>query len=149
MNSSIVWNFSKGAVRDEQIESIEKYFCVKLPQDYIECASKNDASYPSPDRFSVNGKIEVFNNLISLNTDMETNIISVYENVKDKIEDNIIPFGDDPFGNLLCFDYRNGDNPTIVFWEHERAAQDKEAALLFASKSFTELLGMLKEASDE
>ncbi|WP_236340155.1 SMI1/KNR4 family protein [Paenibacillus plantiphilus] len=60
----------------------------------------------------------------------------------------------DPAGNYICFDYRNGENPKIIFWEHEQAVahediSDKdfkngkllemqEQAIFFVANSFSE-----------
>ena len=33
----------------------------------------------------------------------------------------VIPFGAVGNGDMVCFDYRNSSDPTIVLWKHERA----------------------------
>lgn len=50
----------------------------------------------------------------------------------------LIPFAKDPFGNLLCFDYRyNEKSPKIVFYDCE------ETTITTVCDSFTELLERL------
>lgn len=67
---------------------------------------------------------------------------------KDRLIEKVIPFAEDPFGNLLCFDYRNDDQPIIVFWEHEKAFNDKESATIYLCDTFTKLMLMLHEPQE-
>lgn len=145
MANQIKWNFVKNDIGYEIVNSIEEVFTIQFPIDYIECVISNNGGYPKPDRFTIKENEEVFNNLINLNLQTEYNIIETYNNVKDRLVEKVIPFADDPFGNLICFDYRKGNVPTIVFWEHEKAYKDKENAIKYVCDSFTDLLNMLHE----
>ncbi|MCY8426886.1 SMI1/KNR4 family protein [Bacillus vallismortis] len=58
----------------------------------------------------------------------------------------IVPFACDPFGNEICFDYRqNKDNPSGVFWDHEIAYKYSDGALSHICDSFTELVDKFYE----
>ncbi len=63
--------------------------------------------------------------------------------------DKVIPFAEDPFANMLCFDYRKNDQPKVVFWNHEKACDDKESAISYVCSTFTELMSMLHEDEEE
>ena len=60
----------------------------------------------------------------------------------------VYPFARDPFGNLLCFDYRNStESPTVVFWDHEE--ENIKEAIYPVCSTFTELLASLRDFEEE
>lgn len=65
-----------------------------------------------------------------------------------RLIEKVIPFAEDLFGNMICFDYRNNSQPLIVFWEHEKAFSDKESAITHICNNFAELLNMLYETQE-
>lgn len=148
MINNIRWICENDNIDMETILNAENIFGVKFPQDYIEIIMKNDGGYPKPNRFDLNGNEEVFNNLLSFDEEDCSNMVDTYNDVKDRLVEKVIPFAEDPFGNLICFDYRNNDQPTVVFWEHEKAFNDKESAMTYLCDSFTELLLMLHDSKE-
>ena len=122
------------------IESVEHRLQITLPEDYKQFVLKYDGGYPNPNHFKVDGKVEIFNNLISLDEKEYDNIYEILEDLQDRIGDQLIPFAEDGFGNLLCFDY--SANKNIVFWDHEKNYGDfKELPLVCFS--FSNLIGNL------
>ena len=120
------------------IESVEHRLQITLPEDYKQFVLKYDGGYPN--HFKVDGKVEIFNNLISLDEKEYDNIYEILEDLQDRIGDQLIPFAEDGFGNLLCFDY--SANKNIVFWDHEKNYDDfKEST--FVCFSFSNLIGNL------
>ena len=120
------------------IESVEHRLQITLPEDYKQFVLKYDGGYPN--HFKVDGKVEIFNNLISLDEKEYDNIYEILEDLQDRIGDQLIPFAEDGFGNLLCFDYSADKN--IVFWDHEKNYDDfKEST--FVCFSFSNLIGNL------
>lgn len=148
MNIEIEWINKNKELSDTEIKYVEDILCIKFPDDYISCIKNNDGAYPVPDTFNIQDSEETLNNLLSLHKYKENFLLQVYENVKDRMIDEIIPFARDPFGNLLCFDYRNNDQPTVVFWEHEKAFNNKKNAISFICNTFSELLNMLHESEE-
>lgn len=142
MNRDIEWLFSHEPVSEHEIASIESLLNIKFPRDYIECAKNNHGGNPSLQIYDFDGHQEsVFNSLLSLNPGESNYILDVYNNVKDRLVNDIYPFADDPFGNLICFDYRNNDGiSTVVFWDHELSHENFEKAIIPICKTFTELL---------
>ncbi|MFL0442332.1 SMI1/KNR4 family protein [Bacillus subtilis] len=52
---------------------------------------------------------------------------------------------DDVFGNEICFDFRKGlSSPSILFWDHEIAYEDKESSISYVCDTFTELMNKLE-----
>lgn len=122
------------------IESVEHRLQITLPEDYKQFVLKYDGGYPSPNHFKVDGKVEIFNNLISLDENEYDNIYEILEDLQDRLSDQLIPFAEDGFGNLLCFDYSADKN--IVFWDHEKNYDDfKEST--FVCSSFSSLIEKL------
>lgn len=111
------WLNYKGSSIDI-IESVEHRLQITLPEDYKQFVLKYDGGYPNPNHFKVDGKVEIFNNLISLDENEYNNIYEILEDLQERIGDQLIPFAENGFGNLLCFDY--SANKNIVFWDHEK-----------------------------
>ena len=66
--NNITWSFmSKTPITDEEIQKVEQYFNIKLPNDFAECVKKYDGGYPHPKVFDVPGQDEnVFSDLLTL-----------------------------------------------------------------------------------
>ena len=148
MTKNLRWICENESVETTTISKVEDIFGIEFPRDYVECIIKNNGGYPKPNRFNLNGNEEVFNNFLSFDEEDSSNIINAYNDVKDRLIEKVIPFAEDPFGNLLCFDYRNNEQPTIVFWEHEKAYNNKENAFSYICNTFSELLNMLHESEE-
>ena len=130
------WLNYKGSSIDI-IESVEHRLQITLPEDYKQFVLKYDGGYPHPNHFTLDGNVEIFNNLLSLDENECGNIYEVLEDLQDRIGDQLIPFAEDGFGNLLCFDY--SADKTIVFWDHEKNYDDfKEST--FVCSSFSSLI---------
>ena len=148
MGNNLRWICENEKVEIETIMNLEATLGVKFPRDYVEVVMQNDGAYPKPNRFDLNGNEEVFNNLLSFSKDDSCYIVDTYNYAKDRLIDKIVPFAEDPFGNLICFDFRNISQPCIVFWEHEKAFSDKNSAIVYLCDSFTELLQMLHQTEE-
>lgn len=144
MQESIGWEDVDVPVGPDDIGKVEAVWNVKLPRDLVECIMVNNGGRPTQDVFDVEGEPRVFNRLSRFNEDSRLYVLRSYEGMRDRLVDWVFPFAYDPAGNFLCLDYReNRVKPCIVFWDHEVAFEDPEAALTYAASSFTELLGML------
>lgn len=148
--NNIKWiGLKEKEITDEHVQQVEKYLGIKFPNDFINCIKKYDGGYPLPHTFNIQGQgADVFNKLLTFDLESKHSILQVYEDVKDRLINKIYPFARDPFGNLLCFDYRNDpQSPTVVFWDHEE--EEVEEAIFPVCSSFTELLDSLYEFEDE
>ncbi|MBL1227057.1 SMI1/KNR4 family protein [Enterococcus sp. BWR-S5] len=150
MSNKLTWKYSKGMVTDQEISKVENQLKIKFPKDYIEVVESNDGAYPSLHAFSMNSQEEMLNNLLSFSEAPYINILTTFENMSDRLVDGIIPFGEDAGGNLICFDYRSSEVPTVVFWDHEIAGGGElEKAITSICNNFTEFLNMLHEFVEE
>ncbi|WP_162257242.1 SMI1/KNR4 family protein [Paenibacillus sp. Soil724D2] len=144
--NGIQWILAKEELSREDVVRVEKQLNISFPRDYVECVLHNNGGQPIPDIFDFEGhKGSVMNALIHLNSEEDMHVIDVYEKIKDRLPQSIYPFADDPFGNYLCFDYRYGNSPVIVYWDHEKSQQDKNTAISFVCGSFSEMLGKLHD----
>ena len=119
----------------------------KYPDDFKSVALKFNGATPKCNTFDTKEtEGRVFNYLISLNKnkeEMEEIIWDYFGDsaswVFDGLDWRYIPFADDPFGDLICFD-RTNDH--IVFWNHETNEVEE------AADSFIEFVDSLYEDED-
>jgi hypothetical protein len=133
------WLFKDPPVEEEKITEIEKLYGVILPYDYKECIKENNGGFPEPNIFDCDDESieKVFNNLISF-TDENVNIRMFQEFSSGS---SLFPFAKDPFGNLICFDYReSNESPKVVFLNFEESG---ETSITLICDSFTMLLDRL------
>lgn len=142
----VTWKYGNSDITIHDIKSVENKLKYKFPKEFIEISLKNDGGYPCPDTFFVNSEDDVFNNLLSFKKDDTNNLLDIYIEISDRIgRKDIIPFGEDPFGNFLCFDYReNNDMPKIVFYDHELEKDN----IISVSESFNIFLDSLIKSDD-
>ncbi|KMQ59757.1 hypothetical protein ACM40_16705 [Chryseobacterium sp. BLS98] len=150
------WLYKKELKDTNSIQKVEEILGIKFPSDYINVVLENNAATPSPNTIDTNRQVgKAFGELLNFNLDSEENIISLYQELKNKIPEKVYPITMDPGGNFLCYDFRsNENNPTIVRWDHEQKfiVEDKEIIiedhekesdyynLDFVANSFTEVL---------
>ncbi|MDM5186391.1 SMI1/KNR4 family protein [Bacillus sp. DX4.1] len=165
--TKIQWDFKRDEISEEDILEVARKIGVAFPNDYIECVKINHGACPEPEVFDVNGEERVFGSLLKYNSESYTEIYNIYNDYKDTLPKEIVPFGIDPAGDLICFDYKNHtENPIVVFWEHEdawkkealmksegiTAEQAEEAArenVFYVAESFTEFLNKLYYDEDD
>ena len=41
------------------------------------------------------------------------------EDYRGRLPSDVIPIGDDPYGNLICLGVRGGNRGAVYFWDHE------------------------------
>jgi hypothetical protein len=87
-----------------------------FPDDYVLVTCDNHGGTPTPDTYDVDDHGEaVFGYLLSFNSNRAHYIIKTFEKVKDRLLDGIIPIANDPFGNLICFDFRQDSKILQLF----------------------------------
>ncbi|MEK3806094.1 SMI1/KNR4 family protein [Bacillus sp. FSL H8-0547] len=133
-------------VTNKDIQDVENQLGIKFPLDYIAVIKKFNGCSPIQDLVSRENFSEPFGYLLSIGKEDESiDLYKTYTNVKDRLIDNVFPFADDPGGNLYCFDYRSSDHPSICYWDHEEAFENREKAIKFICHTFTDLIESLTE----
>ncbi|KWX88142.1 hypothetical protein AMQ83_08645 [Paenibacillus riograndensis] len=132
------WLFAEESIDEETFRSVESTIGVTYPRDYEECVKKYNGGYPKPNKFDLhNGVQAIFMGLISF-TNENLNITMFSDFAEESSVEGLVPFGRDPFGNLLCFDYRlNKTSPKVIFFDHEATGEE---AIITICNTFTELL---------
>ncbi|MEC1261439.1 SMI1/KNR4 family protein [Bacillus swezeyi] len=137
---------------NEQIHSLEETLNIEFPLDYKEYIKEFNGCSPVDKRVVViEGFRESINNLLSIgDPERPIDLYKTFNNVKDRLVDNVFPFATDAGGNLFCFDYRESvKKPTVVFWDHEEAFENPDAALTYVCDNFIELINSLQEYEEE
>jgi len=125
--NNVKWRSWDEPVTNKEVENVGQRLGVKLPVDYIEVAIQYNGAHVSPELFNVEGTEKVFGTLLTYDSEDDEYILEVFNDYKDTLPKDLIPFAFDPAGNLICFDYKNHeDNPIVVFWEHENAWEKED-----------------------
>ena len=96
---------------------VEARLNISLPKSYIDQVLNTNGAHPDKSIFDTKSRKDcVFESLINWDKSRKANIYFWLDTIK---MENILPFGKDPFGNLICFDFSSGRNPQVVFWNHE------------------------------
>ena len=178
MRDTIEWKYTKGETDDEIVKCIEKILDIKFPEDFLECVKKYPNTQPSPNFFKTGKQTWVygkdggglFKSLYSFDPNIEYFILREYHGINfhsggdNKVPDGIIPFASSSNNqDSLCFDYRKGFPPTVVFfdlqfhWDYLDYLEEPEFCkevkeedyLIYICDSFGELLDMLEEEPEE
>lgn len=134
---NINWLGARGVFSLADLHSMEMEKGITFPQKYIDLVSSENGASPDKKIFDCATRHDcVFDSLINWDKSRKANMFfwAATLNVK-----NIIPFGQDPFGNLICFDYSHGSEPKIVFWDHETSE------ILHVADGFQYFLDNLRE----
>lgn len=132
----INWKYGK-EIHQQKIIQVCEWFEISFPEDFISIVKANDGGKPTPEIFKLkNGTEKIFNYLLSFDQSSKHNIIYINNILRNihQVNANIVAFADDPFGNLICFEFAGDSSPKVVFWEHETNE------LLPIANSFSELL---------
>lgn len=143
---NVDWFTRLSSVTDKEISEVESKLGIKFPEDYKKCTKMHHGGRPRPRAFDFSArKGAVFNRLLTFNPEDSYYIPTNLDWVKDRLIDDIYPFAEDPFGNLICFDYREGKNksPKVIFWDHEIASRESDDGIFYICDSFTELISKL------
>ncbi|CAM1346907.1 SMI1/KNR4 family protein [Tenacibaculum insulae] len=114
------WKFKKNSLDNSQIKLIEQELSVKLPIEFVALIKQNNGARPSKNSYDLkNEKGKFFDSLIDYSFEEKNNVVAVYKRLKTYSVNKMIPFGEDGFGNYICFNYVNEENPNVVFYDHE------------------------------
>ncbi|PEI85225.1 SMI1/KNR4 family protein [Bacillus pseudomycoides] len=143
----IKWERTHDPITEQIISEVEEKFNVIFPQDYKNCVMKYNGGHPVPNIFLFeDGGEGVFDCLLSY-TNEYISITVTYDIISPYIPKGIIPFATDPFGNKICFDFRNDKHsPTIVFYDSDEC---DEQAIEYICNTFTNLIDSLHFSENE
>lgn len=110
------WKLAELPVSDKEIEQTEKTTGLVFPQPLKELFKRANGAITNKNIFVTPDKDElVLNNILNLNKNSAYPFAKAYNDVKDRLPKNFVPFAIDPFGNLFCM----GKDDGIFFWRHD------------------------------
>lgn len=134
------WYTSKVPIDEQTLEDIQQKIGVKFPSDYVQVAKISHGEPPTPNTIDFGSYEEnVVGCLLSFEKHSPINFLHIYGSLKSDLPNKVIPFAKDPFGNMYCFDYRNGEEPTIIYWDHE------SGSITYVCATFSDMENMLYE----
>ena len=141
--SRVEWRYKEPLTHNKNIRHLEEYTGVGLPADYKDFIRDYNGARPKPCVVTLpNDKNVVLNRLLRVEADAVDSIkdfIDAFRNYNRNGNTNLLPFANDPFGNLFCFEYASREFKGVVFWDHEKNFTVKICA------TFTELIDSLHD----
>ena len=118
----IEWKYKEPLKDDQNIQDLEEYAEINLPADYTAFIREHNGATPKPRVLRLsNGRNVVLNRLLRVEADEIDNIKDCMDALRNTHRvANLLPFADDPFGNLFCFECSRQEMKGIVFWDHEK-----------------------------
>lgn len=134
----IEWKYVGPELNDQDISDAVTVLSVQLPGDYLAFLRKHNGGRPMPNAVNISGRSDaVFEQLLRLDIQAPHGVIKVWNALRGRTKEELVPFASDPFGNLFCFDYSDHLPCSVVFWNHESGSST------FVARSFSALLEML------
>lgn len=140
-----------GEADDKQISKIipEVYF--PLLKEYIDFLKKHNGGKPFYSEFDFIENDVTSNSVISFffgihNGPKEYTIKNAVIAYRHRMPNQVLPIGEDAFGNLICMSLRTTDLGSIYFWDHESESDDPCNSLHFVAANFKEFFQSLKPA---
>lgn len=112
---AIIWKYKIDLSDASVFDKIEKERGISFPDELKRFISETNASTPSKYNFMAGNNERVFGAVLCFN-DGKSETDSVFTALSIIDDNNLIPFGIDPFGNYFCYSLRE---KLVVFWDHE------------------------------
>jgi len=135
---------------EQDLDEFENLIKSPLPPDFRNFLLTQNGGTPDKSTITVNGNDRVVQKIYALVNESKiytlTHLISVYKN---RVPAGMLPFGDDPAGNLYLIRLDPGEfYGKIYFWDHENEADTEEQPfyenIYFIANSFYEFLKKLQ-----
>ena len=144
MLGTVNWVLTKALTDEKYISDFEKEYDIIFPAEYKATIIESNGGRPRPNVFDSVDRIElVAKSLLSFDKTHKENIWDTYDQLKNHLSKDVIPFMSDQFGNYVCFDYRNTKIPSIVFWDHELSNEHLGSVIIDVVDSYIEFLDSL------
>ncbi len=136
------------------IDCVQKILDLRFPDDYLSCVRKNPGGFPYPRNIIKHDSIKwgrsQFVDFLSFNPENSVSYIlttcyainNLPLGVNNRTNNVIVPFAEALHNDLLCFDYKEGFPPKVVYRESRMKGEEKP--LIFLCNSFTELFELME-----
>lgn len=140
------WKRAGAPLDEEDLRRLELELGVVFPSSYRECAKIFHGATPTPRDFELtdqrHGRMgSCFSLLLEVAEGGDETVRQCLEWHAEDLLVGLIPFGADPGGDLMCFDYRSViKEPPVIYWHHERVGLDSVSFLADSFDGFIDLL---------
>ena len=118
----------------KRLAALERRLGAKIPADFIASLTNREPICEGNVALVIGNRIRDVRTTFRLDSsDDDSQIDSVYHLVGDVVPPNALPFAEDWAGNLFCLMLDGKDAGKVVFWDHERDADDHSVKLLSPS----------------
>jgi cell wall assembly regulator SMI1 len=118
------------AAAEEQLAALDLH----IPRSYQAFLAEHDGGEPVRNRFSYegdgeveNGEVQVF---LGIAPSPDGDLVSKAKVMRDRIPPGVLVIADDPGGNHICLDGRDGRDGPVLFWDHEYESDPPDEANL-------------------
>jgi len=152
----IRWIGVEDAADPGLFDCVQKILDIKYPDDYLACVKNFSLGFPYPYNIIVNERIKggrgQFVQLRGFDPEKPISyVLTLYyalncpaPGIDAYLPDNVVPFADALGDDRLCFDYREGFPPKVVYWASHEPDPDK--SVIFLCNSFTELFEIMEKS---
>jgi cell wall assembly regulator SMI1 len=127
-----------------------------LPPSYRAFLAQHDGGRPVRDRFYYEQDNQrrgtILDNFLGVRPvpSPGTNLLDTAELLWSRIPEGVLPVADDPGGNLVCIDGRDGGDGPVLLWDHEYETEGEpdDANLYYVAPDFQTFLDGLFENPD-
>lgn len=115
------WKYQKGRFDSGMMQAMESMLDIKFPESYKKIVEDFNAAIPVLRCFYSGHRSRIVEGLLSWDPDVRPTVVDMYRILKKDGDPKLVPFANDPFGNMICFDFNSRDSQfiPIVFWNHE------------------------------
>lgn len=143
---SVTWHCGE-PIPQHLVEATSDELDVSFPSSYLQICLNADGAVPEPDVFLCDGIERSFGRLLSHNPSRRDTLLKFAGNEIAFVPEGVIPFAIGPFGDLVCFDYRQGglQPNAIVYCAHEGTSASRQP--VGVASTFDELIASLRDDS--
>jgi hypothetical protein len=106
-----------------------------IPPSYKAFLAERDGGKPARDCFAFDyGGIDQEDRIrffLGIAPSPNGNLVDVTWSLSGRMPEGVLPIGEDPFGNFICLDGRDGRDGPVLFWDHEYEGEPPDEANLY------------------
>lgn len=138
-----------GPIDRARLEAFEARLGAVLPADYRQFLVTHNGGEFLPEEIVLPGQAEPFastNPMFGLH-DGPLSLEEIYENVESEIPGDVLAFGEDAGGNLLCIGIRGNHRGKVYFWDQNESSPGEDepgwSGMTLLAESFDEFVAAL------
>jgi len=140
-----------GPLDEDYIEDTEDMLNLEFTPEFITFLKNHNGGVPKKRYFRLGKNVKVVEQFLCIFSNYKEDekfgqfdIGVVWSQIEDRLNEFLIPFAALFPGDFLCFDYENGEAPTVVLWIHDQSGEGEPATKPVAD-SFEQFLAMLTD----